>query len=160
MNYLDIIKDITKPTVEETEWFIRSFTEAHSWYKHIDRQNPEQFVFYIDPNPDFINSTGSCWNYLPIRYTQRVEILDAKPNTEDGKIKRIYIKYHDEILIMPETTIEKCSIGLTGCIHNGFKYMHDTKLLPGDELTCHDRHINDIEKLRKHLFYLLDWFYY
>jgi hypothetical protein len=72
-------------------------------------------------------------------------MLVAKPNTEDGKIKRIYIKYHDEIFIMPEKIIEKCSIGLTGCFHNGIKDMHDTKLLPGDEMTCHDRHISDLE---------------
>ena len=159
MNYLDIIKDIKKPTVEETERFICLVTVDHSWYKHIDRENPEQFVFYVDPDPDFINSMGSSWNYLPIRYTQRIKMLGAKPNTEDGKIKRIYVKYRDEIFIMPETIIEKCSIGLTGCIHDGFKDMHDTKLLPGDEMTCHDRHISELEKLRKHLFYLLDWFY-
>jgi hypothetical protein len=51
-------KDIPKPTLEQTERFIQTLIRQHSWHKHVDWLNPQQFLFYLDPNTAYWNYRG------------------------------------------------------------------------------------------------------
>ena len=48
--YLDIVKQLTRPTPLQTNNFLEMVSMDHSWYKHLSPEIPSVFVFYIDPN--------------------------------------------------------------------------------------------------------------
>jgi hypothetical protein len=97
--YLDIVKQLPRPTLLQTNNFIEMVCMDHSWYKHLSADIPSLFVFYIDPNAgrklevslkkhlfrkdeenyqfspyydykvDDYNSQFGYWNYFTTNYT-------------------------------------------------------------------------------------------
>ena len=143
-DYMDIVKKITKPTPHETERFIQLVIRQHSWYKHVSWEIPQPFMFFLDPNKNN-NETGH-WNYK----------APGPLNKVNPKAKW-YLSYNDDLLRISPEISEKCSVWLTGCLHPGLA--SDIKFKEDDELTPKEKHLRDVEKLRTHLFNLLDFFY-
>lgn len=50
LGYAVEVESLPVPTAEQTEAFVWYVQSAHSWYKHLAREAPSQFVFYLDPH--------------------------------------------------------------------------------------------------------------
>jgi hypothetical protein len=48
--YTDFIKELSTPTIEQTNNFVQYVATLHSWYKHLPSERTIPFVFYFDPN--------------------------------------------------------------------------------------------------------------
>jgi hypothetical protein len=48
-DYVEVIRQLPKPSVAQTERFARFVSSAHSWYKHLPVHPKVPFVFYLDP---------------------------------------------------------------------------------------------------------------
>ncbi|GBO55131.1 hypothetical protein APA_3181 [Pseudanabaena sp. lw0831] len=48
--YLDLVRQLPRPTIEQTALFASYITEAHSWYKHLPLLPRVPFYLYLDPN--------------------------------------------------------------------------------------------------------------
>lgn len=48
--YIDLIRQLPRPTMEQTALFASYITEAHSWYKHLPLLPRVPFYLYLDPN--------------------------------------------------------------------------------------------------------------
>lgn len=48
--YLDLVRQLPRPTIEQTALFASYITEAHSWYKHLPLGSKVPFYLYLDPN--------------------------------------------------------------------------------------------------------------
>lgn len=143
-DYMDFVKNIPKPTPQETESFIKMVISQHSWHKRVSWEEPLPFMFFLDPNINN-NETGH-WNYLGPG-----PLFKVNPKAE------WFIHYNDKKVMISSEISEKCSVGLTGCLHPGMA--SDSKLKPDDEFTLKEKHLKDVDKLRTHLYNLLDFFY-
>jgi len=50
MDYVAAIKQLPRPTDEQTDQFVEFVSGAHSWYKHLPVYPGSPFYFYLDPN--------------------------------------------------------------------------------------------------------------
>ncbi len=48
--YLDLVRQLPRPTIEQTALFASYITQAHSWYKHLPLGSKVPFYLYLDPN--------------------------------------------------------------------------------------------------------------
>jgi len=49
--YRELFRDIPCPTYDQMENFVKYVSSAHSWYKHLPREEPgAPFVFFLDPH--------------------------------------------------------------------------------------------------------------
>ena len=47
--YLEMVRALPRPSLEQTYRFAWFVAEAHSWYKHLPADRTVPFVFYLDP---------------------------------------------------------------------------------------------------------------
>lgn len=48
--YLDIVRKLPRPSLDQTEKFLNNFSTIHSWYKKLGYPKGKAFLFYLDPN--------------------------------------------------------------------------------------------------------------
>src|SRR4051794_19350108 len=48
-DYAEVIRQLPRPTLAQTERFARFVSGAHSWYKHLPLHPKVPFIFYLDP---------------------------------------------------------------------------------------------------------------
>ncbi len=48
--YLEVVRKLPRPTVEQTMNFIDFLSTLHSWYKHLPYPKGFAFLFFLDPN--------------------------------------------------------------------------------------------------------------
>jgi hypothetical protein len=94
-DYIQVIRQLPRPTIGQTERFARYVSGAHSWYKHLPIHPKVPFIFYLDP--------GAGMNHVQTRggETALVEITDESTRfhytwqkTEDYRRRFGYWKYH------------------------------------------------------------------
>jgi hypothetical protein len=110
--YLSQIRNSNKLSSESIHQFVQSFSNAHSWYKHLSNERNGTFFFYFLPNDsDFIikytwsNSLTKSWddNYV------------SEYERDEAMIKNIMLEYS-----IPREIIECGKIKLSRYIHNSF----------------------------------------
>ncbi len=65
--YVELVRGLPVPTVEQTERFVDFVAHAHSWYKHLPAWPPGlPFTFFLDPNAgrDFVHLPGGESGYV------------------------------------------------------------------------------------------------
>lgn len=129
--YWERIQRFTLPTEKETLDFVRHFTCAHSWHKHLSWNEPEKFVFYLSPK------TGK-WDYFaPLSYYNRSAWDEEDMLTEEKLM-------HNENFygyFLPQELANKGIVMLNAFIHNGFQYNN----------LYREAHLNQIENLTQTL---------
>ena len=48
--YLDIVRKLPRPSLDQTMNFLNAFSTFHSWYKKLGYPKGKAFLFYLDPN--------------------------------------------------------------------------------------------------------------
>ena len=133
--YWQRLQRFVLPTEEETIRFANDFTRAHSWYKHLSWNEPEKFVFYLDPR------TGK-WDYFaPLSYYNRSAWDEEDMLTEEKLL-------HNENFygyFLPTELADKGIVMLNAFIHNGFR----------DNDPYREAHMNQIKNLTQTLLEIL-----
>lgn len=135
-NYLQLVKDISLPTEDQTIAFVGYVATAHSWYKHLDYRRPSQFVFYLDPyvmmkyDTDFqIMKKEDCWHYssLPTsEYHQKYgywtyAYLDLE-QISIGKLWNIKEQKYSGGYLVPDDLVIAGSAFLTSDVYGKFNH--------------------------------------
>ncbi len=129
--YWERIQRFTLPTEKETLDFVKRFTYAHSWYKHLSWKELQKFVFYLDPK------TGK-WDYFaPLSYYNHSAWDEEDMLTEEKLMNNENFYGY----FLPTELAEKGIVMLNAFIHNGFR----------DNEPYREAHLNQIENLTQTL---------
>ena len=170
-----------RPSNRQTLNFINFVANDHSWYKHLNEERSDIFIFYLDPyvgDPLFVSETAQgnrytrkrdilnrhqssygFWNYYTDQYS-----FNYIPNS-DGSFSdsRAFIGLHlvDEVGLMSQIPDEVISIGdfrMSRYLHKR-AFENATKYLASDGMTYAEKHRILIKELEEHLNTILDRIY-
>jgi hypothetical protein len=108
-DYLSDFQKVDLPSDEQTLAFVHRFSLEHSWYKHLNWNQPTDFVFYVDPE-------NGQWCYYSPRLNKTYSIEEDECNDES-----------DPIPFVPLEIKVRGTYGLTGLIHGYFR-THESDL--------------------------------
>lgn len=94
-NYLEIIRQLPRPTTEQTEHFAAYVSNAHSWYKHLPIRPKVQFVLYLDPGAGMQRLRDSAGKVRLTAITDKSsEFHYTWQKTDDYRRRYGYWNYH------------------------------------------------------------------
>lgn len=167
----DYFKNLLVPTPAQTERFIQLVSRDHGWYKHLDREIPTEFIFFLDPNArrpfkldkddnvvfqpvsdderTALNASYGTWRYYNANYTAKF-FADSDGFYHDLNpfIGLSIINQSGDVIELPQELVEKGRIGLTAYLHGGF----------GEDNFTKEQHNKVIETLKQHLLSLRDFY--
>lgn len=77
IDYSKVMKQLPRPTEEQTNQFAEFVSDAHSWYKHLPVYPGSPFYFYLDPN------AGRSMVHLPTGGVTFVDITEESRPLHD-----------------------------------------------------------------------------
>jgi hypothetical protein len=157
-SYESILQNIEVPTDIQTRRFVDHVSSHHSWYKHLSKEEPSKFVFYLDPGFEYLNNNKKF---------SEAELKQAREYSRDYGTW-MYVRHEQEWLgpqctnevfvidsegrkvLLPEDIVQRCTLGVTALIHPMFKN--------GKTVAYANQHIKVIEQLQQHLIGLIPYF--
>jgi hypothetical protein len=147
--YLSQIRNSNKLSSESIHQFVQSFSNAHSWYKHLSNERNGTFFFYFLPNDnDFIikytwsNSLTKSWddNYV------------SEQERDESMLQNIMSEYS-----IPREILEYGKIKLSRFIHISFSTMLESFFENQARKSLAELHHEEFVFLEQHLNKLNDF---
>lgn len=151
--YISQIRNSNKLSCEATSQFVQSFSNAHSWYKHLSDERNSTFFFYLLP------PTNSSDNTLIIKYLWSNcltkswdEEFTNEEDRDESMIQNIMSEYS-----IPREILEFGKIKLSRFIHDSFSGATEHFVESPERKSFAGLHKEEIIYLEKHLNKLNDF---
>lgn len=145
--YISQIRNSNKLGCEAIYQFVQSFSNAHSWYKHLSVERNSSFFFYLLP------PTNSSENSLIIKYlwsNSLTKAWDEEFTNEEERDEIMLQNIRTEYLI-PREILEFGKIKLSKFIHRSYSDASQYFIESLERKSFAELHQEEIIYLEKHL---------
>lgn len=151
--YISQIRNSNKLSCEAISQFVQSFSNAHSWYKHLSDDRNSTFFFYLLP------PTNSSENLLTIKYLWSNSLTKSWDEEFTNEEER------DEVMLqnimaehsIPIEILEFGKIKLSRFIHDSFSGATEYFVESQERKSYAELHQEELIHLEKHLNKLNDF---
>ena len=145
--YISQIRNSNKLSCEAISKFVQSFSNEHSWYKHLSDERNGTFFFYFSP------STNPNYNDAIIKYAWSNNLNKSwddnyvsEQERDEAMIQNIFSEYS-----IPREILEFGKIKLSRFIHNSFSTSLESFVENQARKSFAELHQEEFIQLEKHL---------